>query len=703
MLSLLKLNALQLHTLSSFCVALIQEYSDYSLDEIYERLSSGETLTITRDLQERIWLDFEQQQSLSKKQYEDLSRILSYVQGEEAALSEAAPDEILEIPSIIKKNEKMSLAFIKARRFLLEKKEMQVRALQEDWISDANFLERSVSITNVALDNIQHATERYGTEQDLQDLQAPQDETNELVSYTDVRDTDDIRTDSRSSENNTRKAIVEHEYSDTNRPDPMPRQPFISRYLQSDVSEQIKIGEHFPLFVKIVLTNSIKNSLLRSFHVPSEGVTVKISINSPAFVILSQPTQSVHVPLDSDSDPLLFELEARRMGTHNVEIMAFKEGAFLGSHIVTISVDNAQTQPPVRQRGLMYAKEPGDGETTLTVRFDSERRGYRYVLRNGVIGETPEHFSGPLSRPREKLIQDFVATLNEIANQRGAMSSKGIKLKLKGQGKTLWDEIIPAELKRTFFEYRDSIKQLRIMCDQDPIPWEVLYPSYEEGDDKGFLAQQFPVTRWRSGPPEPLVDLNMSQPLFVLPNNGPKHAKNEVNELRKMLKGGRVVENFDDLISELEVPCFDLLHFACHNTFSPGEPLSSYIAMNGSSFSPDMLSGIGKKTLESLSPLVFMNACRTAGSAPTYTQLSGWANAFLDFGAAAFIGSLWEIRDSSAAEFAEGVYNSLLAEETLGEAVLQARQKRYDDDGDPTRLAYVLYGDPNASVLSQPS
>jgi CHAT domain-containing protein len=132
--------------------------------------------------------------------------------------------------------------------------------------------------------------------------------------------------------------------------------------------------------------------------------------------------------------------------------------------------------------------------------------------------------------------------------------------------------------------------------------------------------------------------------------------------------------------------------------FKADKPDSSYINIGGSPFMIDMLASSGK-SIKMRSPLVFMNACRTAGSAPTYTQLSGWADKFLDAGASAFIGSLWEIRDSSAPIFAENVYGSLLSGTTLGNSVLNARKAIQEETGDPTWLAYALYGDPNATLI----
>jgi CHAT domain-containing protein len=86
--------------------------------------------------------------------------------------------------------------------------------------------------------------------------------------------------------------------------------------------------------------------------------------------------------------------------------------------------------------------------------------------------------------------------------------------------------------------------------------------------------------------------------------------------------------------------------------------------------------------------------------AANYTWLAGWAKSFLTAGAGAFIGSLWEVRDSSAGHFAEEFYRSLLGGVPLGYAMKQARTAIQNEPGDPTWLAYTLYGNPSL-VLSK--
>jgi CHAT domain-containing protein len=82
--------------------------------------------------------------------------------------------------------------------------------------------------------------------------------------------------------------------------------------------------------------------------------------------------------------------------------------------------------------------------------------------------------------------------------------------------------------------------------------------------------------------------------------------------------------------------------------------------------------------------------------------MNGWAQAFVKAGAGAFVGSLWAVRSSSARAFAETFYRQFVDQaQPLGAASLNARKAIADDDGDPTWLAYTVYGNPAAKVATE--
>jgi CHAT domain-containing protein len=156
-----------------------------------------------------------------------------------------------------------------------------------------------------------------------------------------------------------------------------------------------------------------------------------------------------------------------------------------------------------------------------------------------------------------------------------------------------------------------------------------------------------------------------------------------------------VLNSLADVIRLLDdVP--GLLHFACHNAFK--DDVGSSIMLDGGPWTPsDLAVAVQLKAMADASPLVFFNACRSAGEAAWLSEMAGWAKQFINAGAGAFIGSLWAVRSSTARTFAETFYQAFVRDgEPLGAASLHARHAIADEDGDPTWLAYTVYGNPAA-------
>lgn len=99
-------------------------------------------------------------------------------------------------------------------------------------------------------------------------------------------------------------------------------------------------------------------------------------------------------------------------------------------------------------------------------------------------------------------------------------------------------------------------------------------------------------------------------------------------------------------------------------------------------------------------PLVFLNACQVGRQAYNLTGTGGFAGAFVNSGAGAFISTHWSVGDSSAFNFSETLYNQLLAGKNIMTAVAVAR-KAAKNKQDMTWLAYVVYADPYARLIKE--
>ena len=193
--------------------------------------------------------------------------------------------------------------------------------------------------------------------------------------------------------------------------------------------------------------------------------------------------------------------------------------------------------------------------------------------------------------------------------------------------------------------------------------------------------------------------VSVTPSVYVVPAGSPANAGQEINALRHRLgASSEEVCDLDRLLDLISTGTGGLLHFACHSTFRADAGGSS-ITMGGGPFVPELLNrAVTTRSLAVTNPLVFINACRSAGEVPEYTRLMGWASQFMAAGAGAFAGTLWAVRSATACAFAEAFYDALLAGQALGHAARAARKATAADAADPTWLAYAVYGDPEATA-----
>jgi CHAT domain-containing protein/FHA domain-containing protein len=478
------------------------------------------------------------------------------------------------------------------------------------------------------------------------------------------------------------------------------------RFLQGRFPERVRLGEEAYLLVRLGLQPGAPvEAALRPLTVPAAGLeVVLLLVESPGFALRSPEQAVVHVVPRQDSNWAGFELQATREGVHTLRVEAFAGGSGLGGLAVQVSVDAAAPTGPLMERNSPARVAAADpGEVSLLLSFDSVQQAYRYRLVDSSGYYSEESISDRLLQPPGEAVEQLVAELNAVARGQAAWDAATTKGWLKGQGITLWNSFIPQALQREFWRRRDKITRMTIVSQGDPVPWELLYPFAPGGWDAGFLIDQFPVARRRYGPPPP-GRLQLGAAELVLSGDGSlAAAPDEIAALDGLLHGcGLAAHRISDLPGLLQAfqrGNLGLLHFSCHNSFARGAPNTCRILLQNQLFEPVFLEQhAGRFT----APLVFLNACRTDGQAPLYTTVEGWAASFLRAGAGAFIGSLWEVVDTSASTYAQEFYRAAIGGDTLGESARRARDAIRDNPGDPTWLAYTFYGDPAATVNTCP-
>lgn len=470
------------------------------------------------------------------------------------------------------------------------------------------------------------------------------------------------------------------------------------RYLKGQCPESVPVGKPFSLLVSVVLTPGPDQAELESFTVPPGGRGILLVAHAPGLRTFSDQQQVVSVPADADSRPVRFEFSADTAGPRQVSVTAWIDGTYLGELRAEITAERDPRGGGAHRSVLAeIAIEPDEGAVSLVVRYDPAQRTYRFEFRDE---DNPDEVTSHLAYDPGPIVEQLVAELDDLARPGGGYAITQTRDYLVNAGARLWRELVPGPLREQFWERQHRIRQLTILADTDTVPWELLYPR-DTGHDAGFLVEQFPVTRAvfgrRLG-----RKLDLWPPRFVLAEGELPQARHEIDAIRRLLDPeqppGDVISDIGPLQELIRNGDFGLLHFACHNGFDIRR--GSSITMDSGLFTPTLMTTAAiEQVLGRAAPMVFMNACRSAGLAATYNRLDGWASKFLEAGATAFIGSLWTVRDQTAREFAEEFYRQLRGGCPLGEAMMRARRMMAADrPNDPTWLAYTVYGNPSAMI-----
>ncbi|MFD8161045.1 MULTISPECIES: CHAT domain-containing protein [Streptomyces violaceusniger group] len=475
--------------------------------------------------------------------------------------------------------------------------------------------------------------------------------------------------------------------------------------LTAELAEQAPPGREVPLQVQVTRGAGDAGAALREFHVPAEGARLVIAVHAPGLLALGDLQQEVTVMPGRDSDVVRFGLRTTAPGLHTVTVRAFRGGTFLGELRAQISVqaDTPARDGPTRSAPLTtLAFDPG--EVTLQVLKGSDgAHSFQLLSETTYAPESFRLLAGNAHGARE-LIYDELRRTAAAAGSGGGADQAHAHRRLRNLGVQLWASAVPDAVRRQFWEEADRITSLTVLGEHDAVPWELLYPRDRDQEGDGFLAEWLPVVRRVFGQ-ERVRELPLHRAAFVVPPGSPPEAEREVAALRNRL--GQAVADFGTLtqrsvVSDLiDQGAAGLLHFACHNTFTSS---GSRVTMADGSFDPlDLAYAAQSGALRTTHPLIFFNACRSAGEIDWFATSLGWAPQFLRAGAGAFIGTLWPVRSDSALTFADTFYNQLVTRgRTLGQASLQARQAIRNQGGDPTWLAYVVYGSPAArAVLPQ--
>jgi hypothetical protein len=430
-----------------------------------------------------------------------------------------------------------------------------------------------------------------------------------------------------------------------------------------------------------------------------------------------------------DAEPVVFFLTPQSAGAKHISIEMYQADRAVASlSFETEVADQAAVAQlanvsvaPVAVAAPAAPAQPPDLE--LRVMLSADRCTLFYYLHSPGSADYNFQPVGQITltaEPRTYLQPKFdqLSTLaSSLQQDRDAAATQAALDELSDLGHNLYDDLFPPEFKA---EYQATLrtkyrgKSVLITSDDPWIPWEVVTPFASDRDgnvlyDDPPLCEMFQVTRWLAGRGTPDV-VNMKNGVWVAPDASLQAALAESDYFSSLYRRqwGITLDGplgtLADVQARFRQGQTQFFHFACHGNFDTDDPKESKLKLADDYLRPSQISGQLQAGLRRARPLVFLNACHSGETGYALTQLGGWAKQFLDAGASAFIGSLWEINDQLAAQFAEEFYNRLwglagFAKMPLGQAFYEARMAiKKADAANPTWLAYVLYGDPLGNV-----
>jgi hypothetical protein len=480
------------------------------------------------------------------------------------------------------------------------------------------------------------------------------------------------------------------------------------RYLLGRFPTQLAKGDTATLIVRISV-NPAKGraSRINDLKVPKEGLLLDIAVQADRFEFLNQQRAPIRLLPVGDSTGASFDMRATSEGDTVVRISAFNGGTPIGGLDIGVKITKAGNVAPVTREAAAQPigsliSNPGD--VALVISFNQTTKLYSF-------GWYDKDGAQPLADLQKSLSEiDLVTSgtiedIQEIVRMDFRTQMAVAQNRLKQRGIAIWQELIPTSIQSRFIANHENIKRLKIVSDGDPFPWEMIYPFAADPpfDKHCFLVDQAELSRWRFGSLPPNA-ISLRRADFVIPSDDLEQAQLEFVEVSRLLEAwstalkGQPIKGAAQLLQQLEAAMISLLHFACHNAI---EKSSGRIIVNSDPITPNDYRSLEGR-LKRVTPFVFMNACRTDGAPPEYIKVGkkdGWAQRFLCMGVGAFIGTLWEVRDGSAREFAETLYSGLVGGKSFGDALKCAREYlRNKFPGDPTWLAYSFYGAASAHV-----
>ena len=473
-----------------------------------------------------------------------------------------------------------------------------------------------------------------------------------------------------------------------------------------DVSSPMEMTEKKEYIVAVCL-RVLKEDVI-GMPVPMEIVVPEVG--PPIIEVLlmgqdfkvDQARRSLIVPLDRDSDILNFRVTPKVEGMRSLTVEFYQEGRLIGRAILKIVVK--RKKEPVNEAlsstSVTVASYLGETKLDATLRIIRYENDFFFSLftprAKAVISQQSLFGKATIDTGKVHKLEGLV---EEAVFDRG--NPEEAVDKLKKIGAQIYN-YIPDQIRKTIKTIEP--KYLMIETGDLLVPWELAFDGNEFLCIKYCLGKRvFDETKDFRPPPfcigkktldvlfigaspkgVPEISVNQEMELFDV------YAQTKRIKLEKLIEPNALKQKVVEFLSK-----GDIVHLTCHGKFEEDDPKASALLLSDNTLTANEIDNLAMRNW----PLIFANAWSTGAISNKIIGIGGIARSFLEAGAIAFLGPLFEIPDDIAVEFAKEFYNDLLFNDmNLGEAILTTRKKLRDQFGGAFWAIFSLYGDPTLNL-----
>jgi hypothetical protein len=521
--------------------------------------------------------------------------------------------------------------------------------------------------------------------------------------------------------------------TDTAPSDSTTAQERVEKYPMLLSPESVTAGQEFPVVVS--LTEQKLSNVNILYGATPEG---KLVFTLPATqqqnwkldvtlagdgLLFSQGTgmSSIDLPRQGNATAATFVVKASPAAVasgviHLVATFGYKNAflAFISRDIhVTPTAPHEVAEPPSRAVATTGAPI---GDTSGVLDNAVPQPDLRVFIKgNNVFIFSPYFHLPPGTLPDLTGLPKFLAERSPGTSGRGSQSitAEPEREHAEGFGQDLYRNYAPEVFKRAFWATVDTrgtkFRTIQIESDQPGIPWELMRP-FRRDDERNFLGLDYSVARWDTSSPEitqnPPYSENISHTFVIAPHyTGSRSLDGEAEETRELarLSGYSAINGNRNAVKALfQNSPQGIVHFAGHGELDADRNEFEILLEDGA------LDVSSWRSMAKSPPLshafFFFNACDVGNATRSGNFVDGFGPAVLSKGAIGYIGALWPVNDQVAAKFSIHFYQLVQHEldsgpVDVGAALERTRREVYKSTGNPTALAYVLYGDTNLKFV----